>query len=259
MPTVIEAIFLGILQGLTEWLPVSSSAHLALAQYFFGIKADISFDIVLHIGTLLAVLVYYRSDIFRLILGIIQRDRISAPFVMLLLVAAVPTAIIGLFFRDVFESMFSNPFAIAGALVITGILLIIASRMHGRNSIDGKIAFAIGVAQGIAVAPGISRSGATISTALLFGVKKEDAAKFSFLAGILPITGAAILEGYKSFSISSELAPAVAGFFTSFVVGYIAIDLLLTFLKQSKLQWFGYYCIILAAISSVAAMVLRFT
>ncbi|VVC01162.1 Undecaprenyl-diphosphatase [uncultured archaeon] len=152
--------------------------------------------------------------------------------------------------------MFSNPVAIAGALGITGIFLLIAGRANGKKQVDGSSAFAVGVAQGIAVAPGISRSGATMGTALLLGIEKEEAARFSFLAAIIPILGAAALEGRKALGSSVEIVPVLVGFAVAAIVGYFSIGLLLRVLKENKLEFFGYYCLALAAI--VLALV-RFT
>ena len=249
-----EALLLGILQDITEWLPISSSAHLALAQYFFGMEADVAFDIVLHLGTLVAVLAYYRNDLTALARGVLGRKEKETRFSLLILLSAVPTAIIGLLFKDFFSSMFSNPLAIAGALAITGVFLLVASRTSGKSKIKTGDSLAIGIAQGIAVAPGISRSGATIGTALLLGVEREKTAKFSFLAAILPILGAALLEGKNAVIGNVELLPVAIGFLTAAIVGYFSIGLLIRFLKESKFQWFGYYCLALALI--VAAIVL---
>ncbi|NYZ76699.1 undecaprenyl-diphosphate phosphatase [Candidatus Micrarchaeota archaeon] len=250
MVSVLEAVFLGALQGLTEWLPVSSSAHLALAQYFFGIEADVAFDIVLHLGTLLAVIGYYRNDIAALVRGVVGRKEKEMRYAAFIILAAVPTAIIGFAFRDFFEGMFSNPVAIAGALGLTGFFLITANEAAVKKEakIDAKSSLAIGIAQGLAVAPGISRSGATIGTALFLGIERGEAAKFSFLAGVIPILGAAALEGRKALFGNVELLPVLFGFAVSAIVGYFAIALLIKVLKESKLQVFGYYCLALAAV-----------
>ncbi|MFA5076997.1 MAG: undecaprenyl-diphosphate phosphatase [Candidatus Micrarchaeia archaeon] len=248
MVSLIEALFLGILQGITEWLPISSSAHLALAQYFFSIKADLYFDLILHLGTIVAVLAYYRKEIIGLIAGVLKMEKEQLRLAFYLFIAAVPTAIIGFAFKDFFGSMFSNPGAVAVALLVTGAFLIVASKAKERAENDAKKSFVIGIAQGIAVAPGISRSGATMGTGLLLGLKKEEAAEFSFLAGIVPILGASLLEGRHAFSTAPELAPLVLGFAASAIVGYLSIGLLLKVLKESKLQYFGHYCIALAVL-----------
>jgi undecaprenyl-diphosphatase len=252
MVSVIEALFLGVLQGITEWLPVSSSAHLALAQHYLGIEAPVSFDVALHLGTILAVFAYYKNDLASLARGILARDAKDLRFAALLTITAIPTAAIGFAFKGVFESMFTSPPAIATALAITGVFLIIASRVAGRAEgsaqPDAKSSFIIGVAQGIAVAPGISRSGATIGTALLLGIKKEEAARFSFLAGIVPILGASLLEGRKAALGEVEFLPLALGLATAAIIGYLSIGLLLRFLRDSRLQWFGYYCLAIAGL-----------
>lgn len=250
MISAAEAVILGIIQGITEWLPISSSAHLALVQYFFGIRADVAFDIILHLGTLFAVIVYYRNDLMALARGVVGRKEAETRYAMLVLLAAIPTAIIGFAFKDFFESMFTNPVAVAGALALTGYFLITIGglKQDETKRIDRNTAFAVGIAQGIAVAPGISRSGATIGTALMFGIEKEEAAKFSFLAAIIPILGASIIEAQDTVLGSADLAPLIIGFVVSAIVGYVAIAVLIKFLKESKLSLFGYYCLTLAAI-----------
>jgi len=249
-----EAVLLGLIQGITEWLPISSSAHLALAQMFLSIDASVPFDIILHMGTLLAVVAYYRFDILALARGILSRDEKSIRFAGLIVISAVPTAIIGLAFKDLFEGMFRSPFAIAAALAVTGLFLIISSRAgEGTRVPDGRGALFIGVAQGMAVAPGISRSGSTIGAAMLLGIERSEAARFSFLAAIIPLLGAAALEGRHAFDSGFEPLPLIAGFITSAVVGYLSISLLIRFLRESRFQWFGYYCLALSAIIIFAA------
>jgi undecaprenyl-diphosphatase len=244
---IIEAILVGLIQGVTEWLPISSSGHLALAQHFFNIEASIAFDIILHLGTLLAVFIFYRNDILALVRGVIARDEKSMRLAGLILLTAIPTAIIGLVFRDFFESMFASPISIAFALATTGAFLIVASRKEPGNAQPAPFsALLIGIAQGIAVAPGISRSGSTIGTALLLGLDKEEAARFSFLAGIVPILGAGILEGRRAISVDIDPLPVLAGFLSAAFFGYLSIGLLIRMLKECRLQWFGYYCLFLA-------------
>ncbi|MFH0738111.1 MAG: undecaprenyl-diphosphate phosphatase [Candidatus Micrarchaeota archaeon] len=249
-----QAILLGFVQGVTEWLPISSSAHLALAQRFFGIQSSIPFDIILHLGTLLAVLAYYRSDIVSILSGILKKDEKSIRIASLIVICAVPTAIIGLLFKDFFGSMFTNPIHIAIALSITGIFLILASGKNGDSSPSAKDALIIGIAQGIAVAPGISRSGATIGTALFLGIDKAEAARFSFLAGVIPILGAAILEGRHAFGESFEPLTLAAGFMAAAVAGYLSIGFFLDILKRSRLHYFGYYCLALAAFVAILTL-----
>ncbi|MFH0885251.1 MAG: undecaprenyl-diphosphate phosphatase [Candidatus Micrarchaeota archaeon] len=245
-----QALLLGLIQGITEWLPVSSSGHLALAQHFFGIEASVAFDIILHLGTLLAVIAYYRNDLLALGSGLLARDEKSIRLAGLILLSSIPTAIIGFSLRDFFESMFGSPVAIACALAITGLFLIVASRFKtGGALIGARSALLIGLAQGIAVAPGISRSGSTIGTALILGVEREEAARFSFLAAIIPILGAALLEGRHALDGGIDVVPVAVGFLVAAIAGYLSIAILIRLLKESRLQWFGYYCIALAVLA----------
>ncbi|MEW6748737.1 MAG: undecaprenyl-diphosphate phosphatase [Candidatus Micrarchaeota archaeon] len=258
---ILEALALGMIQGITEWLPISSSGHLALAQHLFGTEVPVSFDIILHLGTLLAVIAYYREYLISLVKGVLARDAKSLRLASLLIITAIPTAIIGLIFKDFFESMFSDMLSVAIALAVTGVFLIFAGARTRKpdsgtpNPKPGtatpgpgtRDALLIGLAQGFAVAPGISRSGATIGTALLLGIERNEAARFSFLAGIAPILGAAILEGRHALSLDIGLFPLAAGFITAAIVGYLSIGLLLRFLKESRFHLFGYYCLLLSA------------
>lgn len=242
-----EAVLLGAIQGVTEWLPVSSSAHLALAQHYLGIAAPVSFDVSLHLATVLALIAYYRNDLLSLGRGVLARNDAAVRYSALILLAALPTAAIGFGFRGFFESMFSSPAAIAVALAATGAFLLLASRAGGSSQPDARASLAVGIAQGIAVAPGISRSGATMGTALLLGMKKDDAARFSFLAGILPILGASLIEGRNAALGEVGILPLAAGFTAAAITGYLSIGVLLRVLRDSRLQWFGYYCLALSA------------
>ena len=246
MPTEYEALFFGVIQVLTEWLPISSSGHLALFQIFLGVGSDISFDIMLHIGTLLAVVAFYRSDLFSLFKGVLARDGSQIKLGLFLLASALPTAVIGFAFKAYFESMFSSTTAIGGAMLITGAALLYASRFNGTGKISLASAFLVGIAQGVAVAPGISRSGMTISTAIAFGIQKEEAVRFSFLVGIIPLIGAVVLEGRNAVLITLEPFSVLLGLATSFLVGYASIGFLLRVLRNSKLHYFGYYSIAMA-------------
>ncbi len=252
-----QALFLGVLQGLTEWLPVSSSAHLALAQNFLGLGAPVAFDIMLHFGTLLAVLAFYARDIIQILKNFLKRNSREQKFVLGVIIASIPTAIIGFALKDFFESMFSNPTSIAFALVITGIWLLLASRAReGERGVGARDAFVVGIAQGLAVAPGISRSGATIGAGLMLGIDRKEAARFSFLAAIPAIIGASILEGRNALS-SASLDPfvVIVGVASAAIVGYLAIGLLLRALEKNKLEYFAYYCFVLAGLVFVRAMI----
>ncbi|MFH1056467.1 MAG: undecaprenyl-diphosphate phosphatase [Candidatus Micrarchaeota archaeon] len=243
----LQALFLGVLQGVTEWLPVSSSGHLALAQTYFGLSVPVSFDVMLHFATLLAVTAYFRNELLELVE---KAFRGNVGYPLLLLAALVPTAVIGLALKPFFESMFTQPVLVAIALAITGVFLIVAERFSLSKSKPGlKSALAVGIAQGISVAPGISRSGSTVGTALLSGWNKEEAVRFSFILAIPAILGATVLEGAKAFSLAEvDLAVLAAAMLAAFIAGYWSIGLFMRFVRENKLSVFSWYCFALAAV-----------
>ncbi|HLD02196.1 MAG TPA: undecaprenyl-diphosphate phosphatase [Candidatus Nanoarchaeia archaeon] len=240
---IYQSIILGILQGLTEWLPVSSSGHLAIAQNLFNLENPIFFDIILHVATLIVLFIVFRNEISMIFKAIFTWDKDSKYFRWgwYLVIANIGTAIIGLTFRNFFASLFSSLIAVGIALMINGIILELSSLKEGFKRIEAKSAFAMGLAQGIAIIPGISRSGATITTGMLMKAEKEDAAKFSFLMSIPAIIGAAILEG-ASFSWKSfELLPFALGFVFSGIVGYVTLNWLMKIIARGKFYKFSYY------------------
>jgi undecaprenyl-diphosphatase len=263
-----EALALAVIQGLTEFLPVSSSGHLVLAQTFFGIDPASAFvyDIVLHLGTALAALVFYRRDVAGVLRGLFPPYR-QAPaglsearrLLLLLAAATVPTAVIGLTFKDFFEGLFASPTAVVGALAVTGTFLIASSLLPATTlpveSAPWWRAALIGVAQGIAIVPGISRSGSTIVAGLAVGLRREDAVRFSFLLALPAICGAALLE-LRHPPVGSPGVPvalAAAGFAAAAATGYLAILLVLRWTRAGKLWQFGLYC---WAVAGLAAAVL---
>ena len=239
-----QAILLGIIQGITEWLPVSSSGHLALAQQLMGLRVPVAFDIMLHLGTLLAVVIYYWRKLLAILLALIRLDSKSAEFrlALLILLGSIPTAIIGFALKDFFESMFSSPAMIGMALILTGFALFSTKFFRGKKRIGFADAFVVGVAQGIAVAPGISRSGWTISAGMARGVEKEKAADFSFLLSIPALIGAAIFEGRNAVFSDIDLVVVAAGVIVAAAVGYASIAVLLKLVRRGDFHLFAYYC-----------------
>jgi undecaprenyl-diphosphatase len=240
--TFLQSIFLGLLQGATEFLPVSSSGHLLLAQRLFGIREpELAFDLLLHLGTLAAVLFFLRSEIASIVSSLFRRpDRWAAPSswgrrdIWLVLVASIPTAIIG-----------------ARYLVLTTLLLLTNLRFRHKadpDRIDVWEAAAIGVIQGLAVFPGLSRSGSTIILALLLGIAPRRAAKFSFLISLPAILGGAIFTLKKGVSHLPGVAPSVAGFLVALVVGYLALLLVERLVVKGRFQRFAPYTACLAAL-----------
>ena len=260
--TVLQAILLGALQGITEFLPVSSSGHLALLQQFFGLhEPALIFDLFVHIATLFAVVVMYRREIRSLVtawFGPWSRNTLShAPEVyaehasarrlgMFLILANIPTAIIGLTFESTFERLFTIPWAVGLALIATGTILWCVKQFvirPGKTEIGIAHALLLGCVQGLAIIPGISRSGSTIATALLCGIPRDMAARFSFLMGIPAILGAALL---RSASLSTlpvaHMGLIAAGMFSALIVGYVALRVLVRLVQQGNLWCFAFYC-----------------
>jgi len=262
MPNTVQALILGLIQGLTEFLPVSSSGHLVLAQRLLGLREPVlTFDIALHLGTLVAVIIFFRRDIAGIVQGILGRgpERTSYTWLLVLLIlGSVPTAAVGLLFKDTFEAMFASVLAVGVSLLITGALLL-AAGLAGRPRRDLEKmrswhALLIGLAQGLAITPGISRSGSTISVALLLGLERELAVRFSFLLSIPAILGAVALQ-VLDLPGGTGLAwtPLVLGGLVAGVSGWLALKLLLGLVRQGRIHWFAYYCLALGILALVLA------
>jgi undecaprenyl-diphosphatase len=254
-----EAIILGAVQGATEFLPVSSSGHLVLAQHLIDgfVQPGIVFDVTLHVGTLMAIAIYFWRDLRGLCTCLWSRDP-GAPeqrrLLLLLVAGSVPTAIIGLAFKHQIEKMFENPVLVAGMLLVTGTMLFVADRYRPGNRREASLtttdAIITGIAQGVAVIPGISRSGSTIVALLLRGVSADTAARFSFLLSVPAVGGAALLSLKDAGQLSpGELPVYLAGAGAALLVGLLAIHLLLDMLRRRRLGWFAIYCWLAGAIS----------
>ena len=278
--TLLEAIVLGILQGLTEFLPVSSSGHLVLAQHFLGLKEPlVFFDVMLHVGTLAAVIVVYRGSIAKLAIGGIStlgntelyRQPITnlnssneLRFVWLILLGSIPTGIIAVLFKTQLESFFEEILIVSVMLILTGIILQLPRLRKDdgekiETSTDNVKAWhapLIGIAQGCAITPGISRSGSTISIALLLGIPSKIAAEYSFLLSIPAIIGAVVLKIPDIADTSIPLYILGTGMFTAFIVGYIALRLLLVVLNRGQFSLFTYYCVALGIVSLLIEIIL---
>ncbi len=250
--TFIDAILLGILQGGTEFLPVSSSGHLVLAQHLLGDfeQQGVLFDVLLHIGTIIAVAIYFWRDLSGLISSLWRRDEASVQqrfMVGLLIAGSVPTAVIGLLFKEFFISLFERPAFVCIMLIITGSLLWVAERLRNREQARKQMsltdAIVVGTVQGWAIIPGISRSGSTIAVLLLRGVDGETAARFSFLLALPAVFGAALLS-LKDLDTVSNLIffPYLAGTIASLLTGLLCIHLLMGVIRRRRLHWFAFYC-----------------
>ena len=245
--TLWDAAILGLIQGLTEFLPVSSSGHLALGQSLLGIgDDDLTFEVVVHAGTLLAVLVAFRQRITSIVVDCGRRQRDAWTIVGLLALGTVPAGIIGLLFESTIEGVFSHPAAVGGFLVLTGLVLWTTHRRAGtRRDVRTADAVWIGLAQALAILPGISRSGLTISTGIWLGMEATEAAAFSFLLSVPVILGASVLKigGLLSSPPTGEaLFSLVTGFVLAFFSGLVAIRWLLALLARGGLDRFAWYC-----------------
>ena len=257
MDDVIRALVLGVIQGLTEFLPVSSSGHLELAKYFLGddsmAEESLLMTVTLHAATALSTIVVFRKDILSILKGLLAFSWNSdAQFVAKIILSMIPAVLVGVLFEAQLESLFSRRILlVAFMLIITGLLLFLADRARKTDKPVGFLnAIGIGIAQAIAILPGISRSGATISTAVLLGIDREKAARFSFLMVIPLIFGKMakdLLEGDLTQS-QIDLLPLGLGFVAAFVTGLMACIWMIRLVKDSKLTYFSIYCFIIAAL-----------
>jgi len=248
---VFEALILGLLQGLTEFLPVSSSGHLELGKALFGSingEDSLGFTVCVHTATVLSTLMVFRKDIFKIFKDIIKLEwNYSTRYVSMLLLSMIPVGILGIFFKDYVELFFNGNTILVGCmLLITAILLALAHFIHPRQKqLTFVNTFIVGIAQAIAVLPGLSRSGATISTGLLLGLPREEVAKFSFLMVIIPVLGESFLDlikgGFTSGAI--ELMPMITGFIAAFISGLFACKFMIKIVNKGNLLWFSLYCI----------------
>lgn len=274
-----EAVLLGLLQGLTEFLPVSSSGHLEIGKVLLGVETsdDLLFTTMVHASTVLSTIVVFRKQIWDLMKGFfcglkdwrIVRNEAGrkvlscndqTDYLFKIALSMIPVMVVGLFFKDQVESLFGSIHVVGGALVVTALLLFFsdyASRpgrksifpANGyRNGLSYWQAFAVGLGQAFAVVPGLSRSGTTISTGLICGVKREVMAQFSFLMVLVPILGETFLEvvGGEFGSSSVGVLPLVLGFVSAFVSGLFACKVMIALVKKAKLSWFALYCLVAA-------------
>ena len=253
---ILQSFLLGLLQGLTEFLPISSSGHLALGKYFLGgeEEAGLTFEIVVHFGTLCSILIYYRSILTDLVKSSAQfavspKERLQDSKVKLIgfiLVSMIPAFIVGFTLKDRVEEILASPFLVSIMLLVTGFILFLtkfAKERKGKVTLGSSLL--IGISQAFAMIPGISRSGSTISTALYLGINREDAANFSFLMVIPVIAGAMLLQILDLIEIGvdgTQITNLLIGFFTAFISGYYALKYLIVILKKKGFHYFAFYC-----------------
>ena len=268
-----QAVLLGIVQGLTEFLPVSSSGHLMIFKELLGVDGDgfLDFTVAVHFATVLATIVVFWGAIWKLLKGFFQfKYNDETDYVCKILVSLIPVMVVGFFFKDQVEAIFGGTLKhVAVGLCITAVLLMVSDQVgkriraprakDTRNGISYGQALIVGVAQAFAVAPGVSRSGATISTGLLSGVKREVMAQFSFLMVLIPIIGEQSLDllkvatGHEAFGGSVGALALVLGFVAAFLSGLFACKAMVAIVRRAKLAWFALYCLLVAVLIFILA------
>lgn len=268
---IFSAIILGAVQGVSEFLPISSSGHLVLVHQLLGVQTGLAFDTVLHVGTLVAIFSFFWKDIIDIIKGFVlslvdltegldtfkEGLKNSAPkrFSWLIIVGTIPTGIMGLMLKDAVESIFRGTIFVGIFLIITGLLLYYAERHKSGNTTAKNMSFKqtifIGICQGLAVLPGISRSGATIASGLCIGLEREYAARYSFLLSVPAVIGAGVIQIKDIATLDISLTVLLAGFISSVIFGYLSIKLLMKIIKGWSLNVFAYYCLIIGFLTAV--------
>lgn len=252
----LQAVILGLVQGLTEFLPVSSSGHLAIGKELLGVEAaeDLVFEVTVHAATVLATIVVFRKQIWKYLCGLFKfKYNDETDYILKILVSMIPVFVVGRLLKDYVEELFSSILVVGFALLVTSLLLFTSDRTdrfvdrslpEPRSGLSFRQAFIIGLGQALAVIPGLSRSGTTISTGLICGVRREVVAQFSFLMVIIPILGEAFLDvvGGDMAASSTGVLPLVAGFLSAFFSGLFACKVMIALVKKAKLKWFALYC-----------------
>ncbi|MEL7004081.1 MAG: undecaprenyl-diphosphate phosphatase [Bacteroidota bacterium] len=254
--SILEAIILGIIQGLTEFLPVSSSGHIELGSYFLNVKNkdNLLFSIIVHGATALSTIIVFRKDIIEILSGLLEfKWNEATKFTLKIIISMIPVGIVGILFEEQIEALFTgNIVFVASMLGVTGLLLLFTFFAKAKNNnVSYLHAIIIGFAQSIAILPGISRSGSTIATALILGVEKSNAARFSFLMVLPPILGATLLKTLDfienpSIAEGTSGLTLLVGFIAAFISGLLACQWMIAIVKKGKLIYFAYYCFIIA-------------
>ena len=260
----LEALILGLVQGLTEFLPVSSSGHLAIGRELLGVEAsgDLVFEVAVHAATVCATIVVFWKEIARLFRGLFKfKYNDETDYIAKIVVSMIPVLIVGVFFKDYVEALFASMTVVGIALLVTAALLFFSDhagsdrQSPARNGISWLQALAVGLGQACAVIPGLSRSGTTISTGLVCGVKREAMAQFSFLMVLVPILGEAFLDivGGEMAASTIGAVPLAIGFAAAFVSGLFACKVMIALVKKARLSWFALYCAIVGILVLILA------
>ena len=259
---IINAVILGIIQGLTEFLPISSSGHLEIVKTILGeekaAEQSLIMTIVLHFATALSTVVIFRKDLMEILKGLLQlKNNKSFKFSLKIILSMIPAALIGILFNTEIEALFDGKITLVGGmLILTGLLLFLADQAKpSKKNVTMKDAILIGIAQAIAILPGISRSGATISTSVILGVDKEKAARFSFLMVVPLIIGKMTKDIFsgKITTADANFLPLLIGFTFAFFTGILACKWMIKLVKNSQLKYFAYYCFIVGGIVIITA------
>lgn len=264
-----QAVILGLVQGLTEFLPVSSSGHLAIAREVMGVQVpeDLMFEVTVHCATVLSTIVVFRKQILKLLCGLFRfKYNDETDYIFKIAVSMIPVFVVGMFFKDKVEAAFSSLVVVGVALLVTALLLFLSeyipSRRSGaassaRGGISYLQAFVVGLGQAVAVIPGLSRSGTTIATGLLSGVRKDVVAQFSFLMVLVPILGEMFLDvvGGELSASSVGALPLLLGFAAAFVSGLFACRVMIALVRKARLRWFALYCAVVGAIVIISTLV----
>ncbi len=263
MSEFLRALILGIIQGLTEFLPVSSSGHLELAKYFMGdtsmAEQSMAMTVTLHAATALSTLVVFRKDVAEILSGLLKRQSEALRFTLFIIISMIPAAFVGLVWEDQIEELFSrNVLLVSAMLALTGLLLFLADKARDTGQdVSGVKALLIGIAQAIAILPGISRSGATISTSVLLHIDRRKAARFSFLM-VVPLILAKmakdLLDADGLHAMESQTGALLIGFTAAFITGLFACKWMIALVRHAKLKYFAWYCFALALAAALAGM-----
>ena len=256
-----QSIVLGLVQGFTEFLPVSSSGHLAIGRELLGVEAseDLVFEVTVHAATVLATIIVFRRQIGALLCGLFKfKYNRETEYILKICVSMIPVFVVGVLFKDFVKDLFSSIMVVGIALMVTAALLFLSDRAkpHEGGDITYLQALAIGVGQAFAVIPGLSRSGTTIATGLLCGCRREEVAQFSFLMVIVPILGEAFLDvvGGDVSSSCIGVLPLVLGFVSAFASGMFACKVMIALVKRAKLSWFALYCAVVGALVLILSL-----
>ena len=258
-----DAVILGIIQGITEFLPISSSGHLIIGESYLGLNVESlkSFDVVVHVATLLAIITYFWFDFkglinafFKFISGKLKKNDEYGKLIIFILIGTIPAVILGLFGEEMIDSNFRNIISVGKWMLIIGLLFLIGEHFHKKKKKDPKLnlkkAVFIGIMQALALIPGVSRSGSTIVAGLFVGIERSQAARFSFLLGIPAIAGAGLLTAIKmpeNAFINIDISVLAVGFLSSFLFGILSISFLMKYLKKHSLNIFAFYLILLGS------------